>query len=351
MRRREFLSLLSTSTFVALPLQAAPASIAAAWRGGRQARVGLLSADSGRYTPQAALEVPTRAHGLAWACDGSLLAVARRPGEWLQRQSRDGRLLARQWAEPDRSFNGHLLVAADGQHVFSTETAQDRDRGLLVRRVHNTLQPLDEWTTGGRDPHELLQDERGDLWVANGGIAASAETGRMRIPRAGMDSSLAWLDGRHGGIRGQWRLADANLSMRHMAWGPRDPSSGRHLLGIALQAEHETPTLRQGAPLLALFDGQQLRACANPPLAGYGGDIAWTGSQWCVSATRADSLAFWHADGRWAGVQQLGGAGALAVRNGQLLAGGRETLRPGLTLDNHWLADAAGIQIRTQETT
>lgn len=351
MRRRELLSLWTLPALVTPPVQAASPPIAAAWREGRRSRVGLLNPDGGRLAPKVALEVPTRAHGLAWNGDGALLAVARRPGEWVQRQSRDGKLLARQWAEPDRCFNGHLLVAADAMTLFSTETDQTCDRGLVVRRALDTLQPLDEWSSGGRDPHDILRDEQGDLWVANGGIPAAPETGRMKLHLSTMASSLSWMDGHNGEVREQWRLADSKLSLRHLAWGPLDPSTGRPVLGVALQAEHEMTSLRKSAPLLALFDGRQLRPCANPPLDGYGGDIAWTGTHWCVSATRADCLAFWHPDGRWAGRQELVGAGALAVSAGQLRAGGLETLRPGLTLDNHWLADRVGPRIRTEERT
>lgn len=352
LRRRELLLM----PLAAVPLAtraAAPPSLAAAWREGRQACVGLLQPDEvGAYRPRAGLEVPTRAHGLAWASDGTLLSVARRPGEWLQRQSAEGRLLVRQWAEPDRCFNGHLLAAADGSHLFSTETAQDRDGGLIVLRSMASLEPLAEWASGGRDPHQLLQDEGGDLWVANGGIPAQAETGRMKRQLAQMDASLARLEGRGGALRDLWRLGDSRLSLRHLAWGPSGMSGqvgDRPLLGIALQAEHEDPAERAAAPLLALFDGQRLRACANPPLAGYGGDIAWTGSHWCVSATRANCLAFWHADGRWAGTQVLAGAGALAWRAGRLLAGCSASLGQGLTLDNHWLAAAAGPQKETRK--
>lgn len=346
LRRRELLlALLAAAPLAARA--ARPPVLAAAWREGRQARVGLLLADGvGGYRPQAELEVPTRAHGLAWADDGTLLSVARRPGEWLQRQSADGRLLVRQWAEPERCFNGHLLLSADGRHLFSTETAQDRDCGLVVLRAMASLEPLAEWTSGGRDPHQLLRDEGGDLWVANGGIPAQAETGRMKLKLAQMDASLAWLDGRSGALRDLWCLKDLRLSLRHLAWGPRREND-RPLLGIALQAEHDDPAERAAAPLLALFDGQRLRVCANPPLAGYGGDIAWTGSHWCVSATRANSLAFWHADGRWAGTQALVGAGALDRYEGRLLAGGSTTLGQDLALDNHWLAAATGPQEET----
>lgn len=341
-RRRELLLGLAAAS---LAVRAAAAPLAAAWREGKQARVGLLAPEGEGCRPLAALDVPTRAHGLAWTADGALLAVARRPGEWLQRQSADGRLLVRRWAEPERCFNGHLLAAADGRHLFSTESAQAGDRGLVVQRLAATLEPLAEWASGGCDPHQLLQDAGGDLWVANGGIPTQAETGRMKRELARMDASLARLDGRSGALRGLWRLEDARLSLRHLAWGPRSVEGP--LLGIALQAEHDDPAEGAAAPLLALFDGRRLRACANPPLAGYGGDIAWTGRHWCVSATRADCLAFWHADGRWAGTQALAGAGALTRRDGRLLAGGRTTLGQGLALDNHWLAEAGREQEET----
>ena len=61
-----------------------------------------------------------------------------------------------------------------------------------------------------------------------------------------------------------------------LAWSP-----DAHTLGIALQAEHDDPALKNAAPVLALFDGNMLRTVAAPEpvaprLQGYGGSMAAT---------------------------------------------------------------------------
>ncbi len=93
------------------------------------------------------------------------------------------------------------------------------------------------------------------------------------------------------------------------------------LLGIALQAEHDDTAAKAAAPVLALFDGQQLRTCAADPghaLAGYGGDIAWAAGGFAVGCPRANGVAVWQADGRWTGFSAAG-----SLRRRLSLYGGR----------------------------
>src|SRR3990167_1248481 len=62
--------------------------LAAAWEREGSFHIGLLSTQPGAGQPlqiHASLEVPTRAHGLFVLPDGSVLATARRPGDWLVR--------------------------------------------------------------------------------------------------------------------------------------------------------------------------------------------------------------------------------------------------------------------------
>ena len=68
----------------------APANdeLLAAWSDAQgQHHVGLLRAQGTALAVVASLAVPTRAHGLLWEPEGSALALARRPGEWLDRKS------------------------------------------------------------------------------------------------------------------------------------------------------------------------------------------------------------------------------------------------------------------------
>lgn len=291
------------------------------------------------------LDVPTRAHGLLVEGGDRYLAVARRPGDWLLRWDGQGRELAWAWSEPGRAFNGHVIASADGRLRYTTETDLDTGDGLIGVRDADTLEKIDEWPTGGLDPHELVLDGDGDLMVANGGIPTLPETGRLKVGLERMDASLVRLARHDGSVSGQWRLADRRLSLRHLAWCGDQ-------LGIALQAEHAEAEHRAVAPVLARFDGRALVVCeagADARFAGYGGDIAAIADGWAVSCPRSGRVALWRSDGSWGGTVALGEACALAARDGRLWIGGRDQVLvrqqdgrlgaadlPPLQLDNHW---------------
>ncbi len=333
---------------------ASPAStLAAAWQGDAGYQVGLLAAKGGTLAVQSALDVPTRAHGL-WLERGgaTLLAVARRPGDWLLRWRRDGSAVAWHWIEPDRAFNGHVIASADGRTLYTTETDLETGAGLVGVRNAASLEKTAEWPTRGMDPHELLLDADGTLLVANGGIPTLPETGRLKINLERMDASLVRLDARDGSLRGQWRLADPRLSLRHIAWGAPAVRGQARTLCIALQGEHSDAQQKLQAPVLALFDGQQLRTAEAPQsLQGYGGDVAWAAGHVAVSCPRAQGVALWQDTGRWAGFIPLAEACALAsTASAHLWAGGlgqaldwhgkRATAvgaPASARLDNHWL--------------
>lgn len=323
--------------------------LAAAWdepAGGHW--VGLLgpSRDGRGLQVLDRLELPSRAHGLAWEPAGSLLATARRPGDWMVRWSPGGGAAQWCWSAPDRRFTGHTLKDPEGQRLFSVETDLDSGRGLVVCRDPRTLEVRAEWPTHGIDPHQLIWGADGHLLVANGGVPTLPETGRTKRELDRMDPSLVRLDRQTGALRGQWRLADARLSIRHLA---RD-AAGR--VGVALQAEHDEPDRRLAAPVLALFADDRLTlAEAAMPLAGYGGDVAAVPDGFVVSAPRAGGVGTWTAQGAWRGFEALPEACALASPPGRpwWAAGGllarqhgpgaqpRDHALPGLRLDNHWL--------------
>lgn len=298
----------------------AAAELAAAWDETAGHRVGVLAAArDGSLRVKSALAVPTRAHGLLAEPDGRLLVVARRPGDWLLRWSRDGRRLQQHWIEPDRAFNGHLLASADGRLLYSSETDLESGAGLVGVRDAGTLERLATWPTHGLDPHELLWDADGHLLVANGGIPTRPETGRAKRGLERMDPSLVRLDPSSGRLLGQWRLDDARLSVRHLArQGART--------AIALQAEHDDPARRAAAPVLALFDGARLRLAETPPrpLAGYGGSAAGAAGRFFVGCPRAGGTGCWDGDGRWLGFVPLAEACPLAAQGEGVWAGGRD---------------------------
>ncbi|MBT9511718.1 MAG: DUF1513 domain-containing protein [Acidovorax sp.] len=338
--------------------------LAAAWERQGSFHIGVLSTHEGAGQAlqiHAALEVPTRAHGLCVLSDGSVLATARRPGDWLVRW-RPGAGGEPQWLWQDgeRSFNGHVLASADGQRLYTTETDAETGASWVVVRDARTLTTTAVWPTHGIDAHELIWDTQRrnggapTLIVANGGVPTAPETGRVKRDLGRMDPSLVRLDARMGHLLGQWRLQDPRLSLRHLAWSPDGA-----LLGIALQAEHDDAAAKNAAPVLALFDGSALRVVAAPEhiaqsLRGYGGSMAATPTGWAVSCPRAHGIATFSLRGEWQGLVPLPEVCPLAVRGGALWAGGltaslqdAQASRPlrhphgqrlqGARLDNHWV--------------
>lgn len=325
--------------------------LAAAWKRGERYQVGWLQLDAKASSPAlrviAALDVPTRAHGVWLDAQGALLAVARRPGDWLLRWART-QTPQWQWMAPGRSFNGHVITHRDGQRLYTTETDSDSGAGRVTLRDMRTLGVQHEWPTHGRDPHQLLWDEQtpNALVIANGGIETRPESGRIKLNKAEMDSSLVRLDAESGRLLGQWRLDDARLSLRHLAWSGAPQS---RQLGIALQAEHDDEAQRVAAPVLALFDGKRLQAHApSQALAGYGGDIAACANGFVVSCTRAGAVAEFDLEGGLRGFTELPQACALAAGEKLWVGGAPQALRQldksavvvtlpeGLVLDNHW---------------
>lgn len=320
----------------------APLQLAAAWEQQGHFYVGLLNAAAGKnglLQISTRLEVPTRAHGLCALPDGSVLAVARRPGDWWVRWH-PHRSTAPQWLwiEPDRAFNGHAIASPDGQRIYTTETDLETGASLIGVRDASSLAKLAEWPTYGIDAHELMwdtanpQDGTATLLVANGGVPTAPETGRAKRQLETMDSSLVRLHGTQGERLGQWRLSDPRLSLRHLAWSPQGGT-----LGIALQAEHDAAADKDAAPVLALFDGKNLRTqFATAELRGYGGSIAATAHGWAVSCPRADGIATFTPQGDWQALVPLAQVCALAVdkRSGHLWAAGH----------THSLQDAQAVQ-------
>lgn len=338
--------------------------LAAAWEHRGSFHIGVLSTHEGAgqaLQVHATLEVPTRAHGLCVLPDGSVLATARRPGDWLVRW-RPGAGGEPQWLWQDgeRSFNGHVLASTDGQRLYTTETDAETGASWVVVRDARTLATTAAWPTHGIDAHELVWDTWGNnggaptLIVANGGVPTAPETGRAKRDLGAMDSSLVRLDAHTGRLLGQWRLLDPRLSLRHLAWSPDGT-----LLGIALQAEHDDAAIKNAAPVLALFDGSALRGVAAPEpialrLCGYGGSMAATPTGWAVSCPRAHGIATFSLQGDWQGLVPLPEVCPLAVRSGALWAGGlasslqnAQAVAPlahphgaglqGARLDNHWV--------------
>lgn len=340
------------------------AIMGAAWRGPRPTDpqfAGVLEADwaARSLTIRYAVPLPTRPHGLIAEADGGLTICGVRPGAWILRCDGAGKVVRQIGldSEGESRLGGHAVVSADGERLYTTETDFATGRGRIGVRERASLRKLDEWDTHGRDPHQLILDGDGQLFVANGGVPRTREDRKYDLDR--MSSSLVRLDAANGKLLGQWRLDDPRLSLRHMAWN-RNPAEAGALLGIAMQAEHAAAAERAAAPILAIFDGERLAipTHANDGV-GYCGDIApahrggfvlssnqagmaqlWHPGipdklQPIVKMQEAYALAPWHGPGRGGGVVI-----ATALGLGRWHPDAAPLLLPWpqpMALDNHWV--------------
>lgn len=272
--------------------------IGAAWRGPKPDDpyfAGVLASDwaAAKLSIRYAVPLPTRPHGILAEAGGGLLVIGVRPGAWLLRCDGEGRIIRRENLDDASSrLGGHGIMIGD--HLYTTETDIRSGRGRIGVRDRHTLVKLDEWDCHGIDPHQLVADGQGRLLVANGGVPRTIPGDRKHgLER--MASSLVRLDGSNGRLIAQWRLEDPRLSLRHLAWS-HDPARGDAWLGVALQAEHDDPTARAAAPLLAVLydDALSLPAGAGEGN-GYAGDIAAAADGgFVVSSNQAGLAQLWH---------------------------------------------------------
>ncbi|MBC7619876.1 MAG: DUF1513 domain-containing protein [Candidatus Saccharibacteria bacterium] len=306
---------------------AAP-QVLTAWNQGDKSWAGL-------WTPGAlplGVALPARAHQLLILPQSAqrkglqALVLARRPGEYLLRMDPIENT-ALQWhsMEDDRYLSGHAVLSTDGQRFFTTETDAATGEGLIAERDVHSLEKLREFASGGIGPHALLLEPGGTLLVANGGILNLPETGRRKLNIGTMAPNLTRLDTALGAVVAQFRLPDPLLSLRHLAIAPDGT------IAVGLQAEHPDPTIRRGAPAMALLDTQGFvtvpwqYAAPLPLWNGYGADVCWSEGQFWISAPKAGWLAGWSPDGKIQTTVALPGAGALASTSTQWLAAGERT--------------------------
>lgn len=307
MKRRDFLhGLVAGAALAGLPRLALPSdvprrvAVGAAWRGPKSSDpyfAGVLEADweARNLGIRYAVPLPTRPHGLIAEADGGLTICGVRPGAWIMRCDGAGKVVRqiRLDGEGESRLGGHAVVSADGTRLYTTEIDFATGCGRIGVRDRTSLKKMDEWDTLGRDPHQLILDGEGHLLVANGGVRRTLADKKVDLDR--MDSSLVRLDAATGKLLGQWRLDDARLSLRHMAWN-RDPAEAGALLGIAMQAEHADPAARAAAPILAVFDSERLTIpTRSNDGVGYSGDIAPAHrGGFVLSSNQAGIALLWH---------------------------------------------------------
>lgn len=209
----------------------------------------------------------------------------------------------RQWhAGEELHFFGHACYSADGRTLFVTENDIGDDQGLVTVRDAGNFKLLAEYRSHGIGPHELLLlDDGVTLAVANGGILTRPETGRVKLNRGRIESSLVYLDSRDGRLLGHYPVPSTQLSLRHLALA----SNGR----IAAALQFEGDRTQPGVPLMMFHRGESALRFADAPQAAwnrmghYAASVAYNpaNARFALSCPLGNALACWTAAGEYAG--------------------------------------------------
>lgn len=222
--RRAFLAGLGTAVLAPVLGWAAagsPAALAAAKTPeGTFRLVGLTAAGEIAFS----LPLPARGHaGAAHPQVAEAVFIARRPGTFaLILDCVSGRIRQRLEAPAGRHFYGHAAYSGDGRLLFTTENEIETGAGRIGvwDRTLGYVR-IDEFTSGGIGPHEILRLPDGRLSVANGGIRTHPSTGREKLNLDTMRPNLAVFD-TDGQLQDLAEVPTArhHNSLRHIAAAP-----------------------------------------------------------------------------------------------------------------------------------
>ena len=219
--------------------------------------------------------LPSRGHAAAaHPYQAEVVATARRPGTFaVVIDCASGQITQQIVAPKGRHFYGHATFSKDGSYLFTTENAYDTGVGRIgVWDRAQGFMRIDEFSSGGIGPHEIILLPNGDLAVANGGIRTHPASGRDKLNLDTMRSNLSILS-TTGAVVDQAFLPTGHQlnSLRHIATLP-DGTVG---CGCQWQGDvFETPSL------IAIYSGSGRLATAQideallRSLQGYIGSVA-----------------------------------------------------------------------------
>jgi len=249
-----------------------PVAISAAMRpDGEHILVGL--AQNGDLTFQ--IPLPDRGHAAAaHHHHAEVVATARRPGTFaVVIDCARGQITQRLVAPKGRHFYGHATFSADGAHLLTTENAYDTGEGRIgVWDRAQGFVRVDEFSSGGIGPHEVILLPSGDLAVANGGIRTHPASGREKLNLETMRSNLTILS-TAGTVLDQAFLPEGHdlNSLRHIAALP----DGRVGCGCQWQGDiFETPSLLAVYSELGTLAPTEMGEALLRSLQGYIGSVA-----------------------------------------------------------------------------
>lgn len=301
MNRRNFIKSLAFAG-VSIPLVAAAKQynllglddenatpIVTSWKDGSVYKTGIMDIKNGQLSIVSEARIPSRAHEVIYEGNGQWLVVDRIPGDWLARYNLDGQMQIVSIGSERIRFAGHMKKSLDGKYLYTMEYDKPTGQSIVGVRDIKTLEKIKEYRTGRTDPHSMILDDKGDIWVSNGGIPKHIDPNLQDIDIYPVESAISHIDHKTGKLVNEWMLGAKNLSIRHLAWGM---VNGQKVLGGSIKASHKTIEERERAPVLAILkDGKLSAVDFKLPYQGYAGDIVFANGCFYLSCTWANKIA------------------------------------------------------------
>lgn len=175
------------------------------------------------FEPLKHISLPDRGHDIVFSpTTNKAVAFARRPGNFAvafgTTQTSEPRIIT---TPEGRHFYGHGIFSSNGKLLYASENDYENAVGKIgIYDATLEFKRIGEFDSFGIGPHEiLLLDDGKTLVIANGGIETHPDFGRAKLNLATMQSSIAFIDTKHGSLIEKHALPNIvqKLSLRHMA--------------------------------------------------------------------------------------------------------------------------------------
>lgn len=190
-----------------------------------QARSSLMNTvehSLNNYSIVSDFSVPNEVHlACLFPKNDSILICSRVPGSSLLKYSLEGELQAELKPLPNQHFEGHGIFSSDEKFLYVTSTnfqqsMNQPDNGRLLKINIDDLTLVEEYSTGGIGPHELVWQSNTHIAIANTGVLTHPDSGRKILNKDNIQSNIVLFNTDTKSIDHQWQVPLLGLSARHM---------------------------------------------------------------------------------------------------------------------------------------
>lgn len=177
----------------------------------------LVQPNSDSYSIISDFNVPYEVHLATLSPDkNSILVCSRKPGASLLKYDLNGNIIAELKPIKNQHFEGHGIFTLDEKYIFATASDYEKGQGKLLKLNSQDLSLIEEFSSGGIGPHELVWQSDRTIAIANTGVLTHPNSGREILNLSSIQSTVVLFDSQKEEIIHQWQVPQPGLSARHL---------------------------------------------------------------------------------------------------------------------------------------